>query len=384
MKNILKLVAAFCLMATLSANAQNQTIEMKLYDSNGIAMPNTYINVRLSVIDKKFLIDETLYTETHYNVQTDNDGLFLLTLGLPTNEDGSLNEEKTIEFDRMMSDPLIANRNKAKIKVEIDPTRDGTYPVSGEIGLYDMFANFCYIAGNANHATEAETALYATAAETAVVADTAETAKTAKTAETAIVADTAGIAEVAQSAIVADTAKIAERALVAEALEGEIDKAKEAEKATKYIGDMPLVPVTIEITGTGKGTVEFAGKEYTASSTEALYLPAYCPVYMKVSCASNINVIVTINGTEFVEKLGTYTLYKGAIGDVQEEADNEIYCGSTVSKGQVWVDLWMNGCSVADNVDPDDWNNGNYKLVGPFTKTDGNNVVKVAFDKQIL
>ena len=381
MKNILKLVAAFCLMATLSANAQNQTIEMKLYDSNGIAMPNTYINVRLSVIDKKFLIDETLYTETHYNVQTDNNGLFYLTLGLPTNEDGSLNEEKTIEFDRMMSDPLIANRNKAKIKVEIDPTRDGTYPVSGEIGLYDMFANFCYIAGNANHATEAETALYATAAETAVVADTAETAKTAKTAETAIVADTAGIAEVAQSAIVADTAKIAERALVAEALEGEIDKAKEAEKATKYIGDMPLVPVTIEITGTGKGTVEFAGKEYTASSTEALYLPAYCPVYMKVSCASNINVTVTINGTEFVEKLGTYFSFQGGIGSVQTEANKDNNCGVYVSEGDVWVEP---RCSEADEVYPDDWNNGNYKLVGPFTKTDGNNVVKVVFDKQIL
>ncbi len=366
MKNILKLVAAFCLMATLSANAQHQTIEMKLYDSNGIEMPNTGIDVRLSIIEKILAFEETIYTETHYNVYTDNYGLFYITLGMPTNEDGSPNDEKMTEFERIMSDPLIANRNKAKIKVEIDPTRDGTYPVSGEIGFYDMFADFCYIAGNANHATEADTA------------------ETAKTAETAVVADTAGIAEVAQSAIVADTAKIAERALVAEALEGEIDKAKEAEKATKYIGDMPLVPVTIEITGTGKGTVEFAGKEYTASSTEALYLPAYCPVYMKVSCASNINVTVTINGTEFVEKLGTYTLYKGAIGDVQEEADNEIYCGSTVSKGQVWVDLWMNGCSVADNVDPDDWSNGNYKLVGPFTKTDGNNVVKVVFDKQIL
>ena len=367
MKNILKLVAAFCLMATLSANAQNQTIEMKLYDSNGIEMPNTYINVRLSIIEKIFIAyEETIYTETHYNVQTDNNGLFYLTLGLPTNEDGSLNEEKTTEFDRIMSNPLIANRNKAKIKVEIDPTRDGTFPVSGEIGFYDMFADFCYIAGNANHATEAETALYATAAETAVVADTAETAKTAKTAETAIVAD---------------TAKIAERALVAEALEGEIDKAKEAEKATKYIGDMPLVPVTIEITGTGKGTVEFAGKEYTASSTEALYLPAYCPVYMKVSCASNINVTVTINGTEFVEKLGTYFSFQGGIGSVQTEANKDNNCGVYVSEGDVWVEP---RCSEADEVYPDDWNNGNYKLVGPFTKTDGNNVVKVAFDKQIL
>lgn len=379
MKNILKLVAAFCLMATLSANAQNQTIEMKLYDSNGIEMPNTYIDVRLSIIEKIFIAyEETLYTETHYNVQTDNNGLFYLTMGLPTNEDGSLNEEKTTEFDRIMSNPLIANRNKAKIKVEIDPTRDGTYPVSGEIGFYDMFADFCYIAGNANHATEAETALYATAAETAVVADTAETAKTA---ETAVVADTAGIAEVAQSAIVADTAKIAERALVAEALEGEIDKAKEAEKATKYIGDMPLVPVTIEITGTGKGTVEFAGKEYTASSTEALYLPAYCPVYMKVSCASNINVIVTINGTEFVEKLGTYFSYQGGIGYVQTETNTDNTCGVYVSEGNVWVEP---RCSVADEVYPDDWNKGNYKLVGPFTKTDGNNVVKVVFEKQIL
>lgn len=379
MKNILKLVAAFCLMATLSANAQNQTIEMKLYDSNGIEMPNTYINVRLSIIEKIFIAyEETIYTETHYNVQTDNNGLFYLTLGLPTNEDGSLNEEKTTEFDRIMSNPLIANRNKAKIKVEIDPTRDGTFPVSGEIGFYDMFADFCYIAGNANHATEAETALYATAAETAVVADTAETAKTA---ETAVVADTAGIAKTAETAIVADTAKIAERALVAEALEGEIDKAKEAEKATKYIGDMPLVPVTIEITGTGKGTVEFAGKEYTASSTEALYLPAYCPVYMKVSCASNINVIVTINGTEFVEKLGTYFSFQGGIGSVQTEANKDNNCGVYVSEGDVWVEP---RCSEADEVYPDDWNNGNYKLVGPFTKTDGNNVVKVAFDKQIL
>jgi len=226
------LTLAVSAIAVLAQAQMPQTFgyQAAIRNAEGELLKNQAISARITIYYVPQLDTVVYYQETHA-VTTDNFGVATINIMGGTKVVDKLEENGGFAH-------IIDISIKPEMKIEIDPAGGSNYTLKSSAKLLPV-----------PYAVYAEESKTANEAKQAISANSATTATTAATATNATTADT----------------------------------------VKAFVGDMPLVNVTVKVIGVAasNGYVNFLGKTISVGSEMTFKLPAYNPVYISKIAVGN-------------------------------------------------------------------------------------------------
>lgn len=195
---LLTLILFTALAAAWAQAPQAFSYQAIATDNLGKELTNRAIGIRASVVQGN-PSGTAVWVETH-TVNTDEFGLFTLSIGQGTPQSGALPAFAAISWD---AGPYF-------LRIDMDPNGGTAYNFVGTTQLLSVpYALYSQKSGSAASAVFADSSAVSGLARRALLADSASVAQQA---QRAILADSASLAGRAQSAVLADSALVAGRA----------------------------------------------------------------------------------------------------------------------------------------------------------------------------